>query len=73
MSHEFTVLDDGHTRIEVDFHDEGVELVGATTIKGGEVEAERYLPTFERDLRRNFSELFPPPPEPEHEEGEGME
>lgn len=64
MMHTITVLD-GVARIEVSFTDEGVDLVGVTHVKGGEAEALAYLPVFEADLRRNFSELFPPPPIPE--------
>ncbi|NNG67356.1 hypothetical protein [Caldanaerobacter subterraneus] len=64
MTYKITVLDDGTTKIEIDFSDEGVNLKGETTVKGGEVEALNYLPIFEEDLRRNYSELFPKP-EPE--------
>lgn len=64
MIHNITVLDNGTTKIEVDFSDEGVNLQGETFVKGGEEEAKNYLPTFEQDLRRNYSELFPKP-EPE--------
>lgn len=61
MMHNITVLDNGTTKIEVDFSDEGVNLQGETFVKGGEEEAKNYLPTFEQDLRRNYSELFPEP------------
>jgi hypothetical protein len=64
MTHTITVLD-GIARIEVSFTDEGVDLTGLTHVKGGEAEALAYLPIFEADLRRNFFELFPPPPMPE--------
>lgn len=64
MLRSITVLD-GITRINVDFSDEGVNLQGETTVKGGEAEALQYLPTFEADLRRNFSDLFPLPEMPE--------
>lgn len=64
MTYTITVLD-GITRIEVSFADEGVDLTGTTHVRGGEAEALAYLPIFEADLRRNFSEFFPPPPMPE--------
>lgn len=65
MTYTLTVLpDQGITRIEVSFSDESVVLAGTTHVKGGEAEALAYLPVFEADLRRNFSELFPPPPMP---------
>uniref|UniRef100_UPI00261AD744 hypothetical protein n=1 Tax=uncultured Halomonas sp. TaxID=173971 RepID=UPI00261AD744 len=60
MMHTITVLD-GVARIEGAFTDEGVDLAGVTHVKGGEAQALAYLPVFEADLRRNFSELFPPP------------
>lgn len=64
MIHTITVNDDGTTTLAVSFADEGVELEGTTHVKGGRDEAMSYLPTFERDLRRNYAELFPRP-EPE--------
>jgi hypothetical protein len=66
MTHVLTLLDDGTTRVQVDFADEGVDLQGTTHVKGDETAALRYLPTFERDLRSNYAHLFPAPPEPEH-------
>lgn len=68
MTYTLTVLN-GTTKIEVDFSDEGVNLQGETFIKGGEAEAENYIPIFEKDLRYNFADLFPKPePEPMEEE-----
>lgn len=64
MIHTITVNPDGTATIAVNFSDETVSLTGETTVKGGESAAVRYLPTFEADLRRNFAELFPKPPEP---------
>lgn len=61
MTHSITVLDDGTTRISVDFTDEGVELAGCTYVKGGDEEARAYLSIFEQDLRRNYAHLFPQP------------
>lgn len=72
MTHTITVMDDEHTRIDVDFADEGVDLQGSRTVRGNEATAERYVSVFERDLRRNHWELFPPPPEPEHDPMEDM-
>ncbi|MDK2793480.1 MAG: hypothetical protein PWP75_108 [Caldanaerobacter sp.] len=71
MTHNITVLDNGTTKIEVDFSDENVNLRGETFVKGGETEALNYLPVFEQDLRRNYSELFPKP-DPETMPEEGM-
>jgi hypothetical protein len=65
MIHDITVLDDGTTRIDVSFSDEGVDLQGTTSVRGGQAEAERYLPVYESDLRTNYADLFPAPPEPE--------
>ncbi|MDN5345024.1 MAG: hypothetical protein PWQ18_1138 [Clostridia bacterium] len=70
MTHTITVLENGTAKINVDFSDEGVNLQGETFVKGGEEEAKNYVPTFEQDLRRNYSELFlKPEPEPIPEGG----
>ena len=61
MTYTFTLNPDGTTTIQVDFSDENVNLQGQTSIKGGVVEAMRYLPVFEADLRRNFTDLFSVP------------
>ena len=61
MMHEFIVNQDKTTMIKVNFIDEGVELTGETSVKGDESVALSYLPVFEADLRRNFSDLFPAP------------
>jgi len=58
MMHEFVSNLDGTTTIKVDFSDEGVQLIGETSIKG---DAVSYLPVFEEDLRRNFPDKFPMP------------
>lgn len=65
MTYEFIDNQNGTTTINVSFTDENVELQGTTTIKGGEQEALEYLPVFEADLRRNYSDLFPLPEMPE--------
>lgn len=65
MTYVYTSMGDGTMAIEIDFADEGVELQGRTCIKGAEAEVDRYLPVFEADLRRNFSDLFPLPVMPE--------
>jgi len=59
MMHEFIENDDGTTTIKVDFMDEGVDLVGETSVKGNKTSASTYLSTYEADLRRNNIELFP--------------
>lgn len=56
--------EDKTTRINVDFSDEGVGLTGETSVLGNERKAAEYLPFFERDLRRNFSDQFPQPESP---------
>lgn len=52
------------TKITANFLDEEIGLVAETTVGGGEEEALKYAPVFERDLRENYKELFPQP-EPE--------
>lgn len=64
--------DDGTTTISVSFSDEGVDLNGETTVRGGETEAQRYLPVYEADLRHNFAHLFPRPEPESMPEGEMM-
>ena len=61
MTHVITENQDGTTTIQVSFADEGVDLQGQTSIKGGPVQAQSYLPVFESDLRRNFADMFPLP------------
>lgn len=70
MTHTITVLDENHARIELDYRDEGVNLLTGQTVRGDEAAARRRLPQFDRDVRHNFAELFPPPPEPEPVDGE---
>ena len=48
-----------HSFITVDFVDEGIDLKGKTSVYGTLQAAEEYLSFFERDLRQNYSELFP--------------
>lgn len=64
MTNTVTINEDGTTTIAVDFADEGITLTGETAVKGNESDALRYLPTFEADLRRNYADLFPLPPQP---------
>lgn len=64
MTYKITNLEDGRIEIEISFLDEDIDLVGKTTIIGEENDAEKYLPFFEKDLRVNYSYLFPTP-EPE--------
>ncbi len=61
MIYELFDNQDGTTTIKANFTDEGVDLYGETTVRGGETEALRYLPVFEADLRRNFADIFPIP------------
>lgn len=68
MTHVITENQDGTTTIQVNFADEGVDLQGQTSIKGGPVQAQSYLPVFESDLRRNFADMFPLPEVPAVEE-----
>ena len=71
MTYTTNVLEDGTAEILMSFQDEGVDLSGRTTVKGGAEEAQSYVGTFERDLRTNYSHLFPQPePEEVHEEEE---
>jgi len=57
--------------IQIDFSGEGVGLLAETSVGGGEEEALKYAPVFERDLRENYKELFPQEPkEPIEEVGE---
>ena len=59
-----TIINDKHTKLVIDFSDEGVELVGETLIVGDEAKALAYAPFFEADLRSNNAELFPAPEMP---------
>lgn len=63
MTYQLIDNQDGTTKIQVNFADEGVDLPGETVVKGGEAEALRYLPIFEADLRRNFADRFPAVPD----------
>jgi len=78
MTHSIDDLGNGIVKIVVSFKDEGIELPtesgdGETHIKGTVEDAEKYVKVFEKDLRRNYSHLFPVP-EPEMPEmPEGME
>ncbi len=52
------------TNVNLDFNDEGINLVAEVKVCGDEGAADRYLPVFERDLKRKYKSLFPEP-EPE--------
>lgn len=69
MIYELFDNQDGTTTIKVNFTDEGVDLCGETTVRGGETEALCYLPVFEADLRRNYTDIFPTPEMPAPPEG----
>jgi hypothetical protein len=70
MTYYITELENGITKLIVDFSDEGIDLQGETTVKGTQTDAEKYTITFAKDLKKNNIELFPMPPEPEHPEEE---
>lgn len=72
MTYNMTESENNTTVIEVSFQDEGIDLIGRTTVKGKTESAQGYLPIFEADLRRNYAELFPPPPMPDPDPGEMM-
>ena len=72
MTHTFET-EGNTTRIAVEFADEGVDLVGETSVLGDEQKALGYLPFFERDLRRNFADQFPQPEPPAGDTIGGME
>jgi len=61
MTRIATIINDKHTKLVIDFADEGVNLVGETLILGDEEKALAYAPFFEADLRRNFADKFPQP------------
>ena len=58
MKHEITP-GSSVTILGVTFMDEGVELNEHIQVDGDEQTALAYLPFFERDLRRNYADLFP--------------
>lgn len=66
MTYDITELENNITKITIDFSDENIKLQGETTVKGTAKDAEKYVSTFARDLKKNNIELFPPPTEPEH-------
>ena len=72
MTRITTTINDKHTRLVIDFADEGVELAGETLIVGDEAKALAYAPFFEADLRRNNAELFPQPEMSASPEMEGI-
>ena len=72
MTNTITVNADGTSTIAVDFTDEDVALQGSTKVVGGQSQAQQYLPTFESDLRRNYSYLFPVPVVNPNPPGGGM-
>jgi hypothetical protein len=61
MTHTTETLNDGTTRLTLDFSDETVNLTTSVLVKGDETKALSYLPFFEADTRRNNAELFPVP------------
>jgi len=78
MTFNIADLGNGIMRIVVSFEDEGIRLPtasgdGETYVKGTIEDAEKYVKVFEKDLRRNFSHLFPIPEPEEPKMPEGME
>lgn len=61
MTPQITPNDDGTTAIELDFSDEGVDIIASTSIIGDTAQASAYLPVFVRDVRSAHSHLFPAP------------
>ena len=59
-----TIVNEKHTKLVIDFADEGVALIGETLVVGNEEKALAYAPFFEADLRRNNAEFFPQPEMP---------
>ena len=72
MNYNIEELENGVTKLTVDFSDENIDLQGETTVKGTTEDAEKYVDTFAKDLKQNNIELFPKPPEPDHPEEEEM-
>lgn len=72
MNYTIEPINEKITKLTVDFSDEDIDLQGETTVKGTEEDAEKYVDTFAKDLKRNNIELFPKPPEPEHPEDEEL-
>ena len=70
MEYNIEELENGITKLTVDFSDEGIELQGETTVKSSKEDAEKYVDTFAKDLKQNNIELFPEPPEPDYPEEE---
>ena len=56
------------TNVNLDFNDEGINLVAEVKVCGDAGAADKYLPIFERDLRRKYKSLFPIPEELEPED-----
>lgn len=59
MRYNIEYVNENEVKLSVDFLDEGVELQGEIRIKGNQEDALKYLPVFEKDLRRNFTDKFP--------------
>lgn len=59
MKYNVGYVNENEVLLCVDFSDENVELQGEIRIKGNQEDALKYLPVFERDLRRNFADKFP--------------
>jgi len=73
MESTITEIEEGKQKIEIDFSDEDVDLQAETTVLGNEAAAQRYLSTFENDIRcqnrHKFPQPEPTPPEDLNVEG----
>lgn len=59
MRYDIEYVNENEVLLKLNFYDENVDLQGEIRIKGSQDDALRYLPVFERDLRRNFADKFP--------------
>ncbi len=68
MTYTITALTDIEFIIEVNYQDEGVDLIATKNIIGSQDCAKSYVTILDRDVRTNHASLFPLPEMPEHEE-----
>lgn len=59
MRYNIEQVNENEVLLSVNFDDENVDLQGEIRIKGTQEDALKYLPVFEKDLRRNFADKFP--------------
>ncbi len=65
MKSTITQIEEGKQKVEIDFSDENVDVQAETTVIGDEADAQRYLPVFEKDIRRQNRHKFPEPKMPD--------